>query len=256
MAKIKICGLFRPEDMDFVNEAKPDYIGFVFANSRRRVSPETAAELRKMLDPEIKAVGVFVDAPIEIPVSLVRGGIIELVQLHGNEDEAYIRKLKEKLAEIAVRSTFPEATISSALSEAAVSQGLPEAAKFFPVIKAIRVEHPEDITAMQGSEADYLLLDNGPGGTGITFDWRLAMRADAGNENNKPFFLAGGLHSGNVEDAIETLSPYAVDVSSGVETDGLKHRSKIIDIVARVRQSNSQRSSDQKEADCKSRPQR
>ena len=231
MAKIKICGLFGPEDMDFVNEAKPDYIGFVFANSRRRVSPETAAKLRKMLDPEIKAVGVFVDAPIEIPVSLVRGGIIDLVQLHGNEDETYIRALKQK---------FSELSIHGALQEAA-SSDQSEESNHFSVIKAVRVERLEDITAMQSSTADYLLLDNGPGGTGTTFDWRLAMRADAGNENNKSFFLAGGLHSGNVEDAIETLSPYAVDVSSGVETDGLKDRSKIIDIVARVRQSNSQR---------------
>ncbi|MDF2654777.1 MAG: phosphoribosylanthranilate isomerase [Bacillota bacterium] len=228
MTKIKICGLFRPEDIEFVNAARPDYIGFVFANSRRRVSPETAALLRKMLDPGIKAVGVFVDAPIEIPVSLVRGGIIDLVQLHGNEKEAYIRKLKEKHEEITVRSTLPEAAVFPSLSESSNS---------LSVIKAIRVEHTEDIIDMQGGEADYLLLDNGPGGTGKTFDWRLAMQADAGNENNKPFFLAGGLHSGNVEDAIETLSPYAVDVSSGVETDGLKDRSKIIDIVARVRQS-------------------
>jgi phosphoribosylanthranilate isomerase len=182
-----------------------------------------------MLDPGIKAVGVFVDAPIEIPVSLVRGGIIDLVQLHGNENEAYIRKLKEKHEEITVRSTLPEAAVFPSLSESSNS---------LSVIKAIRVEHTEDIIDMQGGEADYLLLDNGPGGTGKTFDWRLAMQADTeGNENKKPFFLAGGLHPGNVEDAIKALSPYAVDVSSGVETDGLKDRSKIIDIVARVRQS-------------------
>ncbi|MDF3002301.1 MAG: phosphoribosylanthranilate isomerase [Bacillota bacterium] len=229
MTKIKICGLFRPEDMDFVNEARPDYIGFVFASSKRRVSPETAAVLRKMLDPGIKAVGVFVDAPIEIPVSLARSGIIDLVQLHGNEDETYIRALKQKLSEITIRAAMPEAAVSSAQ---------PEAANRFSVIKAIRVERPEDITAMQGSEADYLLLDNGLGGTGKTFDWRLALQEDiAVNENKKPFFLAGGLQPGNVEDAIKTLSPYAVDVSSGVETDGLKDGSKIVDLVARVRQS-------------------
>lgn len=224
MTKIKICGLFRPEDIEAVNEARPDYIGFVFANSKRRVSPETAAVLRKMLAPGIKAVGVFVDAPIEIPVSLVRSGILDLVQLHGNEDEEYIRKLKEKLAEISVPPDQPEGV------------------KSFPVIKAIRVERSEDIRSMQGSEADYLLLDNGLGGTGKTFDWRLAMQADTTeNEYKKPFFLAGGLQLSNVEDAIKALSPYAVDVSSGVETDGLKDRSKIMDIVRRVRQSSSQR---------------
>ncbi|QOX63072.1 phosphoribosylanthranilate isomerase [Anoxybacterium hadale] len=229
MTKIKICGLFRPEDMGFVNEARPDYIGFVFANSRRRVNPETAAVLRRLLNPGIKVVGVFVDAPIEIPISLTRGGIIDLVQLHGNEDETYIRALKQKLSEISIRD---------ALQETAGSSDLPEAVNCFPVIKAIRVERPEDITAMQGSAADYLLLDNGSGGTGKTFDWSLVLQAGtAGNENKKPFFLAGGLNPGNVEDAVKTLSPYAVDVSSGVETDGLKDQSKIIDIVARVRQS-------------------
>lgn len=197
MIKIKICGLLRPEDIEYVNEALPDYIGFVFARSRRQVTEEQAELLKKSLDKRIHAVGVFVNAPMEDAVGLLENGVIDIAQLHGNEDEAYVEELKSKTR--------------------------------CPVIKAVKVESTEDILTMQNNPADYLLLDHGAGGTGEAFDWSLA------SDCRKPFFLAGGIHAGNVENALEKLSPYAIDLSSGVETDGVKDREKIIEIVRRVR---------------------
>ena len=198
MTKVKICGLFRSEDIDYVNEAKPDFIGLVFAESRRRVTAEQARKLKQKLDPEIKAVGVFVDASLEEPLRLIREGTIDIVQLHGKEDEAYIRELKEKTG--------------------------------CPVIKAVRVESREDICRMQSCMADFLLLDHGPGGTGKSFDW-----SHVPEYGKKKFFLAGGIEQSNVTRAVSQLKPYAVDVSSGVETCGVKDRKKILDIVAMIR---------------------
>ena len=214
MTKIKICGLFRPEDIEFVNEAKPDFIGFVFADSRRRVTKEQAERLRSNLDPGIKPVGVFVNArPEEIAGSL-DSGIIDMAQLHGSEDEAYLASLRSML-----KKSMPKSTLKF----------MTEYDGGFPLMKAIRVERAEDVIRAQNNPADYLLLDHGAGGTGKTFDWRFAQNCA------RPFFLAGGIHEGNVETAIKELNPYAVDVSSGVETNGVKDREKIIEIVRRVR---------------------
>jgi len=195
--KIKICGLFQREDIDYVNEALPDYIGFVFARSRRQVSAEQAENLRKNLDAGIHTVGVFVDAPIEDAVSLLKNGVIDIAQLHGSEDEEYMLRLKSETH----------------------SQ----------IIKAIRVESEEDILNAQNSPADFLLLDHGAGGTGEAFDWKLIR------ECRKPYFLAGGIHAGNINQAIETGNPFAIDLSSGVETNGVKDKDKILDIIRRVR---------------------
>ena len=198
MTKVKICGLFRPEDMEYVNAALPDYVGFVFAKkSRRQVSVQQAARLREMLDHRIQAVGVFVDAPLEEVIGVLEGGIIDIVQLHGAEDFEYILKLKR-----------------------AVSS---------PVIQAVSVRNKLDISCAERSPADYLLFDHGRGGTGETFDWNLVK------ECRKPYFLAGGLHTENIEAALECLRPFAVDTSSGAETDGIKDRNKILEIVRRVR---------------------
>ena len=197
MVKIKICGLFRPEDIEAANEALPDFIGFVFAKSRRQVTPEQADQLKRNLHPEIKAVGVFVNSPLEDAVSLLKNGTIDIAQLHGDEDAEYIRQLKKETG--------------------------------CPVIKAVRVEKPEDVRKAQNIPADYLLLDHGKGGTGEVFNW------DFVQESEKPFFLAGGIHAGNVEEAVRRLKPYAVDLSSGVETDGIKDKEKILEIVRRVR---------------------
>lgn len=196
MVKIKLCGLTRRCDIDWANELLPDYVGFVFAGSRRRVTDEQAAQLRNILREDIPAVGVFVDEPIDHAAALVRQGVIQLVQLHGAEDEGYIRELRR-----------------------AVSA---------PVIQAFSVRSSEDIQAAGRSSADFVLLDHGAGGTGRAFDWSLAAALD------RPYFLAGGLHPGNAAAAAE-LRPYAVDVSSGIETEGVKDRQKMIAFVRRIR---------------------
>ena len=196
MVKIKLCGLTRRCDIDWANELLPDYVGFVFAGSRRRVTDEQAAQLRNILREDIPAVGVFVDEPIDHAAALVRQGVIQLVQLHGAEDEAYIQQLRRAVS--------------------------------VPVIQAFSVRSSEDIQAAGRSSADFVLLDHGAGGTGRTFDWSLAAALD------RPYFLAGGLHPGNAAAAAE-LRPYAVDVSSGIETAGVKDRQKMIEFVRRIR---------------------
>lgn len=195
--KIKICGLFRACDIDYVNEAKPDMIGFVFARSRRQVSVGWAEAMRPKLRSEITPVGVFVNESPAKVAQLLNNNIIEIAQLHGDETENYLEELKSLTSK--------------------------------PIIKAVRVLSHADIEAAQQTVADFLLLDNGTGGTGESFDWRHARKG------KKPFFLAGGLKADNIEQAILSTSPYAVDLSSGVETDGLKDRTKILEIVRRMK---------------------
>jgi len=197
MAKIKICGLTRLCDIEAVNIAKPEYIGFVFAESKRKVTPEQAAKLRAKLLPDIIPVGVFVNETPENILTLVRSGIIDAIQLHGGETEIFIRKIK-------------------ALTNK-------------PVIKAVSVLKSGDAQKQIDTQADYLLLDNKGGGTGQTFNWDLI------GEVKKPFFLAGGLNIENINSAIIKTNPFAVDISSGVEIDGLKNSEKIISIISIIR---------------------
>ena len=190
MTRIKFCGLTRPCDIEAANSLLPDYIGFVFAKkSRRCVSPEQAKALREMLDPRIRAVGVFVREEPENIAALLSGGVIDIAQLHGGEDEEYITKLRE-------------------LTDR-------------PIVHAFRVESTHDLEQARGSTADFVLLDNGAGGTGTAFDWALLKGFD------RPYFLAGGLGPGNVRQAIMALDPFAVDVSSGIETNGAKDYMKM-----------------------------
>lgn len=186
--KIKICGLFREQDIDFVNELKPDYIGFVFAKSHRQVTPEQAAKLREKLLPGIIPVGVFVDEPVENVAKLLSDGIIQMTQLHGQEDGAYIEKLR-KLTDK-------------------------------PIIQAFRISDKNDVKRAVTSAADDVLLDGGSG-SGKVFDWELIR------EIKRPFFLAGGLNPDNVAEAIRAVNPFAVDASSGVETDKVKDFEKM-----------------------------
>jgi len=197
LRKIKICGLFRDCDIDYVNEAMPDFIGFVFAKSRRQVSTVWAEAMRPRLKSEITPVGVFVNESLAKVAQLLNDSIIEIAQLHGEETEQYIKALKSLTNK--------------------------------PIIKAVRVLSQEDIEAAQHTVADFLLLDNGTGGTGESFDWSLV------SQMKKPFFLAGGLKADNIEQAIAATNPYAVDLSSGVETGGMKDRDKILEIVRRMR---------------------
>ena len=196
--KIKFCGLMRECDILAANEIRPDYIGFVFAKkSRRYVAPNLARQLKAALDPGIKAVGVFVNETPEIIADLLHADIIDIAQLHGQEDEAYISRLRSLTDK--------------------------------PLIQAFRIDQKEDVEHALQSSADYILLDSGDGGTGTTFDWSLLK------DIPRPYFLAGGLHAENIADAILHLHPYAVDVSSGIETDKIKDIQKMRTFAAAVR---------------------
>lgn len=196
MSKIKICGLSRPMDIEAANILSPDYIGFVFAKSRRQVDAEQALVLRQGLSQEIQAVGVFVNEPSERILGLVEKQIIDLIQLHGSESEDTIRFLKERTS--------------------------------VPIVKAISVTSKEDILVWEQSLADYLLLDNGTGGTGQRFDWSLIPKL------NKDYFLAGGITPENLDRALE-IQPYGIDTSGGVETDGWKDPEKMRIVIEQVR---------------------
>lgn len=199
MSKIKFCGLRRLREIEWANEIKPDYIGFVFAKkSKRYIPPDEAMELRGRLKTRIEAVGVFVDEAIEIVANYLEMDIIELAQLHGNEDEEYIKSLK-KLTDK-------------------------------PIIKAFRIDSIEDIERANNSSADMVLLDSGNGGTGTSFDWDLLKGM------KRPYILAGGLDPEKVGAAIDALQPYAVDVSSGIENDGHKDKDKMLAFAAAVRE--------------------
>jgi phosphoribosylanthranilate isomerase len=197
--KIKICGLSRDEDIDYVNEAAPDYIGFVFAPSKRQITERRALELRIRLRSEIIPAGVFVNAGIDDIARLYDSNIISIAQLHGDEDAAYIAALKERAG--------------------------------IPVIKAVKAVTADSvITADQCSLVDFVLFDSG-GGSGKTFDWRLLDSIAGGF--SIPYFLAGGIGINNIDAAIK-LNPFCIDVSSGVETGGVKNHAKIIELVKHV----------------------
>ena len=199
MAKIKICGLRSRDDILAVNAAVPDFAGFIveFPKSFRSISRETLRDLKSELSGEIIPVGVFVNAPVEIPAVLLEEGTIALAQLHGQEDENYIRKLRNYTDK--------------------------------PLIKAFSIKTKEDIECALESSADYILLDQGGGGTGKTFDWSLVP------EIGRPYFLAGGLNTENLEKAVNSLHPWSVDLSSSLETERKKDPAKIWEAVRIVR---------------------
>jgi phosphoribosylanthranilate isomerase len=199
--KIKICGLSRDQDIDYVNEARPDYCGFVFAASKRQVSPAQAANLKQHLADGIAAVGVFVNAPIENIAALYRDSVIDIAQLHGEEDEQYIARLKK-------------VTGDTPISIIKVIKPSPHSSFFIP--------HSPFST-------DYYLLDSGFG-SGETFDWGLLNSLTI----DKPWFLAGGINLNNIGQAI-AVNPFGIDVSSGAETDGIKDRAKILQLVTAIR---------------------
>jgi len=197
MTVIKLCGLRRPLDIVAANGLKPDYIGFVFARkSKRYVEPEKAMELKQLLLSDIKAVGVFVNEELPVVADLLNKGVIDVAQLHGSESEEYVAELKKATGK--------------------------------PVIRAFKVAAAEDVESAVKSAADYILLDAGAG-DGVTFDWSIVK------DVKRPFFLAGGLNPGNVADAVSAVHPYAVDVSSGIETDGFKDIDKMTAFVKAVR---------------------
>ena len=197
MAKIKICGLMRTADVEAVNRYLPDYCGFVLSRPfKRYISKDAARHLKERLDKRIMAVGVFVDTPPDEAACFAEDGIIEEIQLHGHEDDRYIENLK-KLTDV-------------------------------PITKSFTIRNENDIKRAMQSTADYVLLDNGTG-TGESFDWELIK------EMGRDFGIAGGLNADNVAEVIKKYKPYLVDVSTGVETDGVKDAEKIRSFIERAR---------------------
>ena len=202
--RIKICGLMRPEDILYVNRVRADYAGFILAEGRRRtLDRERVKELAADLAPGILKTGVFVNQDPDWIAETVRITGIDTVQLHGSETEKEILYLRKLLDE--------------------------GPGKQCRIVRAFRVEGPEDILRAEESSADLVLLDHGAGGSGEAFDWSLAGKA------GRPFFLAGGLDAENVQEAIRLLKPWAVDVSSGVESGGKKDPEKIRKFTEAVR---------------------
>lgn len=184
MTKVKICGLSTGEAVETAVLAGADYIGFVFAESKRQVSLEQAQELAKRVTGKTKIVGVFVSPSLEDLVQAIAQVPLDMVQIHGTFDETLIPLIS------------------------------------VPVIRAIQLSAQE---AQVTSQADYLLFDAPVAGSGQTFDWDLLKD----QKIQQDFFIAGGLTVDNVRQARETFQPYALDVSSGVETDGHKDIEKI-----------------------------
>ena len=201
--KIKMCGLRRPDDIIYANECLPDYIGFVFAESRRKVSGEEAKNLGVQLDPFIKKVGVFVNEPVRSLITISEQAGLDIIQLHGDEGEDYIKEVKHETGK--------------------------------ELWKAVRVRTVKDIQEAQRLPADKLLLDSfseeSYGGTGKVMDFAVLDQADI----RKPYFIAGGLTVENLPEILKKAEPYGIDISSGIETEGVKDREKMLKVIQCVR---------------------
>ena len=201
--KIKMCGLRRPDDIMYANEYLPDYIGFVFAESRRKVSGEEAKNLGAQLDPFIKKVGVFVNEPVRSLITISKQAGLDIIQLHGDEGEEYIKEVKHETGK--------------------------------ELWKAVRVRMVKDIQEAQRLPADKLLLDSfseeSYGGTGKVMDFAVLDQADI----RKPYFIAGGLTVENLPEILKKAEPYGIDISSGIETEGVKDREKMLKVIQCVR---------------------
>ena len=198
--KIKLCGIRTANDVHLLNEAQPDFCGFIveFPKSFRSVPESELRNLTAQVNPGIKKVGVFVNAPQDLVIRLLQDNVIDLAQLHGQEDNTYIEEIKSKTGK--------------------------------QVIKAFSIKTKEDVQKALESPADYILLDQGGGGTGQTFDWSLIPRIE------RPWFLAGGLGTNNLHTAIEHLHPWGIDLSSSLETDRKKDPEKIKEVMQITRQ--------------------
>ncbi len=196
--KIKFCGLRREEDVKYAASLDAGFMGFILTDRfRRYIEPSEVARLKAFVPASCKTVGVFVDEPVDYVVSAAKTAGLDMIQLHGAEDEAYIAEVKEKTG--------------------------------LPIIKMIKPVSEDDIITARQSLADLILLDSGAGGTGKVFDWSLAEKL------GRDYILAGGLTPENAGEAVERLKPFAVDVSSGVETEGIKDFSKMKAFAAEVR---------------------
>ena len=224
---IKICGMRRKEDIEAANACRPDYIGFILSPGfRRSVTPEDAELLARRLAPGILKVGVFVNESVEKVAAAA--GFLDLIQLHGSEDNAYIRDLRGRLA-----------TTNDPRGRAATTND----PRGRLLIQAFRIRSADDLKRAMESEADYLLLDNGTG-TGEAFDWSLISEAETQQSGAaaRPWILAGGLGPDNVAEAVRRFKPFAVDLSSGAETDGWKDPEKMARCVQAVREAGRENS--------------
>ena len=196
MTKIKICGIKRMEDINYINNLQPDYAGFIFAKSKRRVDMEFGKNLIKQLSSNIKKVGVFVNEDYKKVEEFALKLNLDVLQFHGEEDSEYIRKFKG-----------------------------------CTIWKAIKVSNNESLENINKVCCDKFLLDNSVAGSGESFDWNLLNNKISGSS----IILAGGLNINNVEDGIRKINPFAVDVSTGVEVDGCKNFNKIKEFIMKVR---------------------
>lgn len=204
MSKIKICGLKSENDIKIVNKYGPDYVGFILAPSKRQVNYEVAKKLKALLNPSILAVGVFVNESLEVIGQYAENKVIDVIQLHGDESLEMIKELKQQVS--------------------------------IPVIKAMRIKDEKQLKHLlpfiQEVTADYLLFDTYQeglyGGSGKSFDWKLL------DVVKRSYFLAGGIGLHNIEEACK-WKPFAIDVSSGVETNGVKDAIKVSELIQKYR---------------------
>lgn len=263
MTKVKICGLNRPCDVDYINAALPDYCGFIigFPASKRNVTVAQLRSLRARLRPEVVPVGVFVDAPVETVAEIYGEGLVLAVQLHGHEDNDYIGRLRALMdradaAKAGGAGGFisPDGSSGFESCDSAVEdrghkkagQSRIRIIQAFKVRSSDRVGHAgasavsdvlqhagasaaaDVLRRAENSAADMVLLDGGAG-DGKTFDWSVL------SSMKRPFILAGGLGPENLAAALQTVCPWGVDMSSGVETDGFKDEHKIVEVMNRIR---------------------
>lgn len=188
MTKVKICGLMEKEHVAVAVEAGADAIGFVFAPSKRQITVEKAQELAKDIPSTVLKIGVFVNPTKEELEKAYYEVPLDLIQFHGNESPDFVQSAN------------------------------------YPSIKALTIRNEEDVERAKQYETDFFLFDAPQAGSGITFDWQLMQ----GNEvPQEKVILAGGLNAENVVEAIQRVKPHMVDVSSGVERNGVKDNEKI-----------------------------
>lgn len=199
MVKVKVCGITELEQAEAAVKAGADAIGFIFAESRRKVSVQTAKEIGARLPASVKKIGVFVDAGKEEIENIVREAGLDQVQLHGNEQPGFLLSLS------------------------------------VPSYKALSIQKESDLEGIGHFPGNFILVDSGHGaargGNGTTFDWNYLRNVSS----NKNIILAGGLNTENVERAINEVNPYMIDVSSGVETDGIKDINKIKEFILKAK---------------------
>ena len=197
---IKVCGLRRKEDIEYANELKPDYIGFIFAKSKRQVTKEKARELKSLLDSDIKTVGIFVNEDIDCVIDIANQVNLDVIQLHGDEDKTYIKNLREYMRKNKIRKEL---------------------------WKAIRIKNSESLDEINILDVEGILLDTyskeAYGGLGETFNWELVSDLKL----DKKLILAGGIDEQNIKQARQLVRPDIIDVSSGIETNGFKDYQKM-----------------------------